>query len=123
MSEYLDIADTEVRRVSPTIIEVDLAPRPNTALLNDHFMGHQIVPGVIQLRWVFEFAKAYLASHLPESLPSYTIKNLKFSAPMTPDEVYLLRIESVDARIVFRTTFRTSNGTKSVASGVIEFDS
>jgi 3-hydroxymyristoyl/3-hydroxydecanoyl-(acyl carrier protein) dehydratase len=121
VSEYLDIADARVRPISPTIIEIDLTPRADTALLKDHFKGHPIVPGVIQLRWIFEFAKAHLDSHLPKT--SYTIRNLKFSAPMIPNTDYLLRIESVGARLAFRTTSGSGNATKPVASGVIEFDS
>lgn len=123
MSEYLDIADADVRQVSSTVIEVDLSPKTNTALLQDHFAGHPIVPGVIQLRWVFGFAKVHLAAHLPENLPAYTIKNLKFSAPMTPHKVYLLRIESSGSRLTFKTSLRSKTATQPVASGVIEFDS
>lgn len=83
-------------------------------LLAGHFPGHPIVPGVVLLREVLETLRQGLAVPLfVTGLPA-----VKFSAPLKPGEVVMIRVET---ETTTHATFSCQVEARLIASGSIAF--
>jgi 3-hydroxymyristoyl/3-hydroxydecanoyl-(acyl carrier protein) dehydratase len=94
----------------PTIISVtknaeqamtslQLAIHPGLDGFDGHFDGAPIVPGVLQIYWVLEFANQYLTPVSPLDIAS--MEAVKFQQVMTPGIEVRLDMELVDTKLIF----------------------
>jgi 3-hydroxymyristoyl/3-hydroxydecanoyl-(acyl carrier protein) dehydratase len=101
-----------VRQTADVLVaELDL-PHSH-ACFKDHFPGQPIVPGVIQLRWVFELAAAFIPNH-----QRYDVVGLKFTNVILPARPCTLTISRQDAD---RIAFRYTGTSVTYSSGMIHF--
>lgn len=76
----------------------------------DHFPDHPVVPGVVQLAWIFEFAADMIPPH-----SRYTVHSLKFTRAMLPGQICHLDVSRAGER---ELSFRYySDKDKSLYSG------
>ncbi len=115
---YPDIADFEVLSKSKTATEVSIHLDPASPLLRDHFANFPVVPGVVQLRWIFQQAHQLMPEVSADVQQGYRLANLKFRAPMTPDRSYTLTVELQGSG--FR--FKIIDARRIISSGTVAFD-
>ena len=82
--------------------------------LAGHFPGCPIVPGVVLLNEVFETLRCGSAA----SLVVTGLPMVKFSSPLRPGEVVIIRVDEEGAG---RATFSCQVDARLIASGAIEF--
>lgn len=63
------------------------------AFFKDHFPDHPVVPGVVQLAWIFEFAADMIPTH-----SRYTVHSLKFTRAMLPGQICYLEVSRAGER-------------------------
>jgi 3-hydroxymyristoyl/3-hydroxydecanoyl-(acyl carrier protein) dehydratase len=71
------------------LVELQLHVPADLDCFKGHFPEFPILPGVVQLKWVVDCAKEYLA--LNRSIN--TVERLKFTCPIQPDMSIKLRIQ------------------------------
>ncbi len=64
-----------------------------------HFDSAPIVPGVVQIKWVIEFAKRYLCNNVAPGVDS--IEKLKFQQVIQPGNMISLQIELSNNKLLF----------------------
>ena len=116
---YADIGNPRIVSQTSQTLVAEFRPEAASELLADHFPGFPVVPGAVQLRWVFQLADILLGEAAPNwpSHQGYELRNLKFSAPMVADRVYQLRLQANLLKIEFSFAL---DGQR-VSSGLIEF--
>jgi len=88
--EIIDVIESDDR----VTVYFYLDPRKN--LFRDHFGEHAILPGVTQLKWVFEFGKRMIPKH-----NSYSMHDLKFRRPILPGEKYHLEVATAGKTSIY----------------------
>jgi 3-hydroxymyristoyl/3-hydroxydecanoyl-(acyl carrier protein) dehydratase len=106
----------EVReiRAAGAAVELDLAIPGNLAYLEGHFPGLPIVPGVVLIDWVIEFA----ARHLPLRVEAAQTFVVKFRHVMRPGELVTLSIRHEARR--HQLAFEYRNDAQPLATGTID---
>ena len=119
---YTDIARCSVLHQSATHWKIALILNEDAAMFAHHFEIFPVVPGVMQLKWVFEFGVQLMAQHpyfgAGVADLGYRIKNLKFRAPMQPQHSYVLELHHTQTG--FR--FNISSPHKVVSTGQVEYE-
>ena len=82
-------------------------------LFADHFPSFPVVPGLVQLAWVFELGQEFVPKH-----DGYDIVGLKFRAPMAPGGQFQMRVVR---RGPASLTFDYVAGSKPISEGTIRF--
>jgi len=90
--------------------------RPDHPSLAGHFPGRPVVPGVVLLQEVLEAVRR----SWPEELVVTGLPNVKFSAPLKPDELVTIEVEG---ETTGPALFSCRVDRRLIASGVIEFAS
>lgn len=83
-----------------------------------HFDQLPILPGVVQVDWVFRFAKVVFKLEIPSEI---NLPKIKFSRPIYPDETILLELD-YDERNE-RLRFQYKNRERICSSGTIRYSS
>jgi 3-hydroxymyristoyl/3-hydroxydecanoyl-(acyl carrier protein) dehydratase len=72
-----------------TSVELDLLLSPDLPYFPDHFPGHPMLPGVVQLGWALHFA----AREFGIDVPFRRLNQLKYQHPLQPGHTTTLRLE------------------------------
>ena len=83
--------------------------------LKDHFAEFPLVPGVVELQWVYE----KLAEILKQNITIEQIKSLKFQQFLRPSDNFELTINILDEK--HKAKFSLKHQEKNCASGIILF--
>lgn len=102
-----------VRR-EDTRVELDFELAPDFEYLPDHFPGHPMLPGVVQLGWALRLA----GREFGIATPFQRLSQLKFLHPIQPGRVVTLRLEKLGAQDV---SFSYSASGRPCASGRLQF--
>jgi 3-hydroxymyristoyl/3-hydroxydecanoyl-(acyl carrier protein) dehydratase len=73
----------------PGLVELQLHVSADLDCFKGHFPEFPILPGVVQLKWVVDCAKEFLALNRPIK----TVERLKFTCPIQPQTSIKLRIQ------------------------------
>jgi 3-hydroxymyristoyl/3-hydroxydecanoyl-(acyl carrier protein) dehydratase len=82
-----------------TTTSLQLGIHPGLDGFDGHFDGAPIVPGVLQIYWVLQFANQYLKPVSAFDIAS--MEAVKFQQVMTPGIEVRLDLELVDAKLMF----------------------
>ncbi len=93
------------------ILHLDLPE--DIAAFQGHFVGHPILPGVVQLDWAMKFAKEYFGI----AQPCAQDFQVKFVRPIQPGEI-TLNLRYSDQKLIFEYRL----GTQKCASGSIRLN-
>lgn len=83
-----------------------------------HFDQFPILPGVVQVDWVYRFAQLVFKLDIPSEID---IPNVKFSYPIYPDVTIYLNLEYDIQKS--KLSFKYRNQNKICSSGVLRFSS
>lgn len=106
--------DWLAERSSERHVELDGRVPAQLDVWPGHFPGFLVVPGVLQLDWVIRLCAARFGSGAP-----HAIDNLKFKAPLRPDQPFTLRLDFGEADR--RVDFRIAHGASIFATGRLQF--
>jgi 3-hydroxymyristoyl/3-hydroxydecanoyl-(acyl carrier protein) dehydratase len=100
--------------ITPERIELSLAVPANLLYFNSHFPGFPILPGVVQIDWIMEYARHYFQL---EGAAAAAMR-LKFRQPIKPGDHVTLTLDYHAARQQIEFTYALGDGIAS--SGRIE---
>ena len=83
-----------------------------------HFEGFHLLPGVVQIAWVVEFAKSYLK--LDGRLKFKGLENVKFVRPIFPETEVELNIKFESVKKVL--SFEYKNSETRLSLGKLKFE-
>ena len=95
-----------------SMLDADVTFLSNSDYFKGHFPEYPILPGVIQLNFVFSFIKKFFHTNVK----SYTVSKLKFSSIIAPDKTVHLHIERTGEN---EFEFSYANGDRIYSSGKI----
>src|SRR5690242_17491461 len=98
------------------LVELQLHVPGDLDCFKGHFPEFQILPGVVQLKWVVDCAKEFLALNRPVK----TVERLKFTCPIQPQTSVKLRIQFDANRQC--ADFRFYDDAQSFAQGRLCYD-
>lgn len=89
----------DCRVTGHTAVELDLLIKPDLLWFQGHFPDSPILPGVVQLDWVVQFAR----NHLRIELPAAREFQIKFKAVIVPLNALTLslRVDAAKNRLNF----------------------
>lgn len=76
------------RRARPDEVQVDLEIFPELYWFQGHFPGAPVLAGVVQIDWVWVFARAYLGLDIPVARRF----QVKFHSPIVPGDLLTLSL-------------------------------
>jgi 3-hydroxymyristoyl/3-hydroxydecanoyl-(acyl carrier protein) dehydratase len=93
-------------KVATNRVELSLAIPPDLIYFRGHFPNFAILPGVVQIAWVMDFAKRYfpIENAFVETL------RIKFRRPLLPDDRLLLTLDYQPLRNQLDFTYAGSKG-------------
>ena len=77
----------EIKRIDENSFEVTIKVNPDLFYFKGHFEEQPILPGVVQLGWVYDFCKDVLNLELSGNIPT-----IKFTAPILPKDEIVLKV-------------------------------
>lgn len=80
--------DYEVRRVDENSFVVSIKVNPDLFYFKGHFKEQPVLPGVVQLGWVYDFCSEILHLKLTGNIPT-----IKFTAPILPEDIIFLKVK------------------------------
>ncbi|PKH23700.1 hydroxymyristoyl-ACP dehydratase [Enterobacterales bacterium CwR94] len=86
--------ENAIRQPTASQAEIELTLNPSLFWFQGHFSVQPLLPGVAQLDWVMHYARQLLVP----AHQFHSIQNVKFQAPLLPDNRVLLTLNWDTAR-------------------------
>ncbi|KLP57877.1 hydroxymyristoyl-ACP dehydratase [Enterobacter genomosp. O] len=100
--------EIERHQTHPEHLEITLYLDPDLLWFKGHFAVQPLLPGVAQLDWVMHYATTLLA-------PGYrfhSIQNVKFAAPLLPDNTVTLILDWLPTRQMLSFSYQRHAGSE-----------
>ncbi len=88
-------------------MHLELTISRDLAAFDGHFESTPIVPGVVQIQWVIEFANKYIAEIT--DMEVRCLEKLKFQHVIQPESLVNLQIELIAEKLIFSFTSNKQN--------------
>lgn len=98
--------EIERREISPHQVEIDLALPPTLFWFQGHFAAQPLLPGVAQLEWAINYATELLAP----GFRFHSIQNVKFQAPLLPENNITLTLNWQEERQILTFSWQRHDG-------------
>lgn len=98
--------EIERHQTDPHQIEITLFLDPALFWFNGHFAVQPLLPGVAQLDWVMHYATTLLAP----GFRFHSIQNVKFQAPLLPENIVTLTLNWQEQRQILTFDYQRHNG-------------
>ncbi|WP_156294526.1 beta-hydroxyacyl-ACP dehydratase [Serratia oryzae] len=98
--------EIERRQAQPQQAEIVLRLDPNLFWFNGHFATQPLLPGVAQLEWVMSYASQLLAP----GFRFHSIPNVKFQAPLLPENIVTLTLNWQEERQILTFSYQRHDG-------------
>ncbi|KFB99308.1 (3R)-hydroxymyristoyl-[ACP] dehydratase [Trabulsiella guamensis ATCC 49490] len=93
-------------QTAPDQIDIILNLEPTLFWFQGHFAVQPLLPGVAQLDWVMHYATTLLAP----GFRFHSIQNVKFQAPLLPENTVTLTLNWQEARQILTFSFQRHEG-------------
>jgi len=107
--------DYEVKRIDENSFEVNMNVNPDLFYFKGHFEEQPILPGVVQLGWIYDFCKEILNLDLSGNIPT-----IKFTAPILPKDNIVLKVVHNTAKNNVTFEYDIQNTKSKASSGRIK---
>ena len=111
---YLQCLEVLTRDESDDSLRLRFTLDRDALIFAEHFPDFPVVPGVVQIHWVFGLAQHWIPGH-----QGYRINGLKFRAPMVPDGPFDLHLRRCGER---ELQFEYRRGDVTCSEGRVKFD-
>ena len=98
--------EIERHQAHPQQIEVILHLDPSLFWFSGHFAVQPLLPGVAQMDWVMHYATTLLAP----GWRFHSIQNVKFQAPLLPENTVTLTLSWQEARQILTFSYQRHDG-------------
>lgn len=115
VAQLHELLEGRIIEQGPTRAMIEITPSPDLIYFDGHFPGSPILPGVVQVDWVMQWARRSFA--LPPKFKG--LQALKFQRVITPNMMFVLDLEHDPSTAT--VTFKARSAAGQHASGRILF--